>query len=335
VILTLFLNDFQVCLIYMYFTIILGLNAMKSKQAFTLIELLVVIAIIAILIGLLLPAVQKVREAAAKAQCQNNMKQLSLAMHNYHSTFNSFPYGTKRGAADAGPGAWYDDFAWYVLVGPYIEQEAWYKMFNLNLSYSDASHFAARQTKIKTHGCPSDGIKENEWTSTNWARIRGNYVVNWGNTNYGQITKAGVLFSGAPFSFKSGRNLNSITDGTSNTLMMAEIIAQENVTGGWQGPISESTHSVGGQTFNGWYTPNSKNFDEVSRRCPPASALNGIPGCTLIADTNEQILVTRSKHSGGVTVSMCDGSVRFITNSIDPTTWRGISSAQGGEESQP
>ena len=311
---------------------------MTIKKAFTLIELLVVIAIIAILIGLLLPAVQKVREAAAKAQCQNNLKQLSLAMHNYHSTFNSFPFGAKnnRGADPVpGPGGWYDDYAWYVPVGPYIEQEAWYKMFDFNASYSDAKHYSARQAKIKTHGCPSDGLKENEWAINTWARVRGNYAVNWGNTNYGQTTMAGVAFGGAPFTFKFGKSLTSISDGTSNTLMMSEVIAQENVSGGWQGPISETTFSVGGQGINGWYPPNSKNFDEVSRMCPPTAALNGIPGCTLIADTFQQVFVSRSKHSGGVSSSMCDGSIRFITNNIDPTAWRSISSSQGGEVYQP
>lgn len=311
---------------------------MNIRKAFTLIELLVVIAIIAILIGLLLPAVQKVREAAAKAQCQNNLKQLSLAMHNYHSTYNSFPFGAKnnRGADPvSGPGGWYDDYAWYVPVGPYIEQESWYKMFDLNASYSDAKHYSARQTKIKTHACPSDGLKENEWAISTWARVRGNYAVNWGNTNYGQTTMAGITFGGAPFTFKYGQSLSKITDGTSNTLMMSEVIAQENVTGGWQGPISETTHSVGGQGINGWYPPNSKNFDEVSRMCPPTAALNGIPGCTLIADIFQQVFVTRSKHSGGVSSSMCDGSIRFITNNIDPTAWRSISSSQGGEVYQP
>ena len=315
---------------------------MNDKKAFTLIELLVVIAIIAILIGLLLPAVQKVREAAARAQCQNNLKQLSLAMHNYHSTYTTFPFGAKNNkGADPypGPGAWYDDYAWYVPIGPYIEQEAWYKMFDLNASYSDAKHFAARQVKIKTHGCPSDGLKENEWTIDTWARVRGNYAVNWGNTNYGQTTKAGVTFGGAPFTFKFGQSLNSITDGTSNTLMMSEVISQNTTSAAWQGPISETTHSVGGQGIHGWYTPNSKNFDEAARICPPSNdALNGIPGCTLIGqagNTLDQVFVTRSKHSGGVSSSMCDGSIRFITNNIDPTAWRNISTSQGGEVSQP
>ena len=314
---------------------------MQLKKAFTLIELLVVIAIIAILIGLLLPAVQKVREAAAKSQCQNNVKQLSVAMHNYHSTYNTFPFGAKNNkGADPypGPGSWYDDYAWYVPIGPYIEQEAWYKMFDLNASYSDAKHLAARKNKIKTHGCPSDGLKENEWADNQWARVRGNYAVNWGNTNYGQLTKAGVAFGGAPFTFKFGEALTKITDGTSNTLMMSEVISLDTVQATWQGPISETTHSVGGQGITGWYTPNAKNFDEAARICPPPSALNGIPGCTLLGgagNTLDQVFVTRSKHTGGVTSSMCDGSVRFITNSIDPTVWRAITTSRGGEVAQP
>lgn len=92
--------------------------------------------------------------------------------------------------------------------------------------------------------------------------------------------------------------------------------------------------SLGGQTFEGWLTPNSPTFDDVARVCPPKSALNGIPGCNLIGDndkTADQSFAARSKHPGGVHASLCDGSVRFFSNNINLATWRALSTSRGGE----
>jgi hypothetical protein len=156
--------------------------------------------------------------------------------------------------------------------------------------------------------------------------------VNWGNTDYGQQTKGTVTFGGAPFSYRGSGNFSKITDGTSNTLMMAEIIAT--TTTGWGGPLSDFQLALGSQTFNGWYTPNSKTFDEVSRQCPAAGDLNGIPGCTNIGGSGtepNQVFVARSKHTGGVHALLCDGAVRFISDNIDLNVWRNLSTARGGE----
>jgi prepilin-type N-terminal cleavage/methylation domain-containing protein len=304
------------------------------RSAFTLIELLVVIAIIGILIGLLLPAVQKVREAANRMKCQNNLKQLGLAMHNYHGVFGRLPWGARRPVNDSSlPGAWFDDHGWYSQIGAFIEQDGWQQSIRQDLSFSDALNYTPRTQRLALYACPSDiGLQQNEWPSTTWSRWRGNYVVNFGNTNYGQTSKGGVSFAGAPFSFKQSSSFTDITDGTSNTLLMSEVIVVQTMSTTWHGPLSDFTTSLGGQTFEGWLTPNSLVYDDIARLCPPAGSLNGIPGCNLIGNASElQSICARSKHPGGVNAVTCDGAVRFHGNDISLTTWRALSTSQGGE----
>jgi prepilin-type N-terminal cleavage/methylation domain-containing protein/prepilin-type processing-associated H-X9-DG protein len=307
----------------------------RKPGGFTLIELLVVIAIIGILIALLLPAVQKVREAANRTKCENNLKQLTLAMHNYHDTYNVLPFGSRRKPNDPnymGPGSWYDDHGWYSQIGQFIEQDNWNRIINHDLSFSDTHNDEARRHKMEVYACPSDtGLKQNEWYSQTWARLRGNYVVNWGNTNYGQRTKLGVTFKGAPFTFQHGERFADLTDGLSNTLMMSECITIDDTGDAWGGPLSDFSTSLGGQAFEAWLTPNSHTPDEEARVIPPPGALNGNPYPTFVSDTQLQSFAARSKHTGGVNASLCDGSVRFFPNGIDLDTWRALSTAHGGE----
>jgi prepilin-type processing-associated H-X9-DG protein len=313
----------------------------------TLVEVLVVIAIIAVLVGLLLPAVQSAREAGRRVSCANNTKQLALAFLVYESSHGRLPpmavrwentdkyLGTSERSTLVSANRWFNDHAWYTLIGPQIEQIPWYTSMRLDKSFSDVSNLQPRQTKIPLYGCPSDGLRENEWSHPNWARVRGNYVVNAGNTDYGQATKAGVSFLGAPFTPRAGMTLAGIRDGLSKTLLTSEVISTLS-SQWWGGPISDFTIASGGQTFTGWFGPNSRTPDESVRVCPRPEQYNGIPGCTLTftseEDTKRAVFAARSKHRSGVNASMCDGSVRFIEDGVDLLgVWRPMTTSRGGE----
>jgi len=332
----------------------------RPRSGFTLIELLVVIAIIAILIGLLVPAVQKVRGAAARMQCSNNLKQLALATHAFHDVYKKLPPGTRSytggntnlikqavpgDGSGTNPTGWYDDHSWVLFILPYIEQQNVYKMYNLNESLSNSNNMLARQGNfIRTFECPSDmGLQQAEWTSNTWSRVRSSYVGNWGNTNFGQTNMTSgtttVVFGGAPFSMVRSGRLVDITDGTSNTMLFSENIVVGPL-GGWGGPLSDVMNATGGCSFTAFYPPNLNGCDNVTRVYPPAGSTNGRPGaagvlnaqCTVVSNNAEDSAHSaRSKHTGGVNVSLCDGSVRFYSDGIDIAIWRALSTSRGGE----
>ena len=298
---------------------------MERSRGFTLVELLVVIAIIGILIALLLPAVQAAREAARRAQCTNNLKQLGLAMHNYHTVYRSLPVG-------AHACCW---GTWMVALLPYIEQEALARQWVPCDWYSSSANQNVAKIRLSAYTCPSDlPTKHDEW----YGITSHNYVANFGNTGYawGQRvdTLNGVTYRGAPFMMsRSGSGdapvtrFDDIQDGLSNTLLLSETV---------QGQGSKDLRGFtwwGNATwFHTYLGPNSSQPDvmEYDRYCESTRRPN--PPCTgPNSTTMPMTMAARSRHPGGVLAALCDGSARFVSDNVAIDVWRGLGTTQGGE----
>jgi prepilin-type N-terminal cleavage/methylation domain-containing protein/prepilin-type processing-associated H-X9-DG protein len=311
------------------------------KSAFTLIEVLVVIAIIAILIGLLLPAVQKVREAAARTQCTNNLKQMAIACHAYHDAVGALP-----------PGRDNNSFSAQAYLLPFLEQSNVYNLINFNVAYNNAANATAMATAIKTFICPSDtpGTIPSQWAPNNYRVNQGSNLL-WGlpptttsNVNYGMPLPNG------PFFENSAVKLVDITDGTSLTAMLSEACEGTFNTSelspyntqylgqgvglypatpdqayamcqgvGWQNPIYNNEPNVGAPWIYGYHS--NTIYFHVG---PPNSISCMYPSGRIGTSAN-------SRHINGVNVARCDGSVGFITNSIALADWRAFGSINGGE----
>ncbi len=340
---------------------VLPARATRRRAAFTLIELLVVIAIIAILIGLLLPAVQKVREAAARMKCSNNLKQIALAAHSYHDANNGMPYSRKYDK--------WDTYTWSQNILPYIEQNNVYNNYvtltqtGYVTSYpgpngfigNNASQKLARESIIPAFNCPSDNGPQGGELGSDYGNMRGNYRAcvgsgdTYGNTPAGQT--AGPAFAIGIYGVISGQSVDpgvgtksrqakmtSITDGTSNTVAFSEGIMP--VASGWGGPIGTIlSGNMGGGTFTTTLTPNSTAADQIIGPCPVAQGDSSYKApCNSIGGSNWWTpsaagahAAARSKHTGGVNTGMGDGSVRFFRDSTNSATWWALGTMATGE----
>jgi prepilin-type N-terminal cleavage/methylation domain-containing protein/prepilin-type processing-associated H-X9-DG protein len=314
------------------------MKSTQQRRAFTLVELLVVIAILATLMVMLVPAVQSARESARRTQCANNLRQLATGMLAHHDLIGTFPEGISLPLN----GVLYGDSygTWQMTVLPFIEQEPlWkgYRNYGNRELLGSAVRFATADNlqattgrRIATLTCPSDTP-----TPHTVGYTRHNYAVNFGNTgidgntggglNYvAQASRSGVTFGGAPFNQGKPRKIDWIRDGTSTTLMAAELImGQRNDVRGltWYG------------TTAGFFTflrPNDSMPDQFWWTMPNANC-DPAPPNPPCSQGNDPTIAARSRHAGGVTVSMLDGSVRFITDDVDVATWRALGTARGSE----
>ena len=292
---------------------------MKIRSAFTLIELLVVIAIIGILIALLLPAVQKVREAANRTTCQNNLKQIGLALHHFHDNFLRFPPGYYDLAPwpqnDQGPG-----WGWGAYVLPFLEQDSVRKLINTSVSIGSSSPpiVQARTTFLPVFYCPSDNLRMNftitDGGAQSWMLAQGSYVAC--NGNDGVDDNSTPPHTGAFIRATSGFRIVDIDDGLSSTFFVGERCTTMSVST-WAGVIP-------GALVPSVRAPGS--FSGASAltlgHCGPH-----LPNDSIVTDADAM----SSAHSLGVQFLFGDGSVHLIVNSISMTVYDNLATRAGGE----
>jgi prepilin-type N-terminal cleavage/methylation domain-containing protein/prepilin-type processing-associated H-X9-DG protein len=309
---------------------------LRRRSAFTLIELLVVIAIIAILIGLLLPAVQKVRQAGNRMACSNNLKQLCLALHHYHDAQGSFP-----------PGRDDNELSTHAYLLPYLEQDNAYRLVNFKAAWDDASNAAACAVQVKTFLCPSDprNVLPAGWAGTNYRVNQGSGIL-WGlATTTG--SNAGMPAPDGPFYLNSRTRFADITDGTTNTAAWSEHL---------KGDFSNAVGTDRSDTFEPGTHPGTP--DQAMADCAGVNPLDlskqgysnvgapwlegyhsttiyfhvGPPNSRSCMYPPGRIATTaNSGHTNGVNMALCDGSVRFVANAIQLSTWRALGTRNGGE----
>ncbi|UUO08330.1 DUF1559 domain-containing protein [Blastopirellula sp. J2-11] len=307
----------------------------QFRPGFTLVELLVVIAIIGILIGLLLPAVQAAREAARRMQCTNNLKQWTLAVHTFGDSHSEwFPIGANHEHRKVENGQFYRRISWPTELWPYVEHGALHDQYDYERHYYEAPNLSTYQQFIPQYSCPSDAAAGTLTTLGTYWRVKGNYVVNMGNTHLLQGATDRANFTGSPFAVAHKYKYSRITDGLSNTACFSEVIAVP-TTATEKDDRGDILNDGACPGFMSILTPNSSAPDQP-RTCNAASqdvnstAYRSTP-CALVTEATDHHIGARSRHPGGVMVSLCDGSVRFVTETISQSSWEALLSGQGGE----
>ncbi len=299
------------------------MRARSIRTAFTLIELLVVIALIAILVGLLLPAVQKVRESANRMSCQNNLKQMGFALHGYHDANQSLPPGYSAagpyvdGTTDTSPG-----WAWGAYLLSYLEQGNLYNQLNLSMSVQNSP---AVQTVVKTYLCPSDITPFTAFsvTGSSWGTVCMVPPSSYAACCGGGVSTMAATGNGV-FYRNSQTRLTDIMDGTSNTISLEER-AFANVQGTWMGAVP------GGYCNQGQYNP-----DAVPGKLGQGAAdLVLVHAGTNNNPTGRNLDDASSRHTAGSNFLYADGSVHFLRNiasgSADSAILRAMGTIAGGE----
>jgi prepilin-type N-terminal cleavage/methylation domain-containing protein/prepilin-type processing-associated H-X9-DG protein len=359
------------------------------RKGFTLIELLVVIAIIAVLVGLLLPAVQKVREAAARMQCSNNLKQIGLAVHNYESTYSKLPHPGQCDSTGSASTTYMTESTPTLLL-PFIEQNNVYNQMDHNLSYADMaaagynvavlnpkskgrvyndpaspSTVAAAKSFIKTYICPStaidggarspDGFGTWDYMFIAVSDIEDGSIAG-GDSPVGTrplATARRIAMTQAGMCTCEGRSISSVTDGTSNTLLVIEDAGRSHPNAGAfatlstrPSPISEGVQwtggSTGGRRMYAWADPDagtnglsgpSNAIDPASRQAAInnySTPIGGPPECRWSQNNCGPNDEPFSFHTGGVNALMGDGSVRFMSNGVPALTLKWLAGATDG-----